>query len=72
MGISGLCCWCLFAGQKHEHINKNTDPLDAVKEVGPEVIAMFMSHHQTAGQNHYIKVASTFENVQNSNVSEEQ
>jgi hypothetical protein len=43
--------------------------LDASKEVGPEVNAektkyMFMSHHQTTGQNHYIWVANeSFENV---------
>jgi hypothetical protein len=45
--------------------------LDASKEVGLEVNAektkyMFMSYHQTTGQNHYIKVPAAnkfFENV---------
>jgi hypothetical protein len=52
-------------------IKKNTEfLLDASKEVCLEVNAeeskyMLMSHHQTTGQNHYIKAANnkSFENV---------
>jgi hypothetical protein len=51
-------------------IKKNTEALlDVSKEVGVEVNTektkyMFMSHCQTTGQNHYMKVANkSFENV---------
>jgi hypothetical protein len=51
-------------------VKKNTEALlHASKEVGLEVNAektkyMFMSRHQTAGQNHSIKVGNkSFENV---------
>jgi hypothetical protein len=55
---------------KNINIKKNTlVSLDASKKVGTEINAektkyMFMSHHQTTGQNHYIKVANKFsENI---------
>jgi hypothetical protein len=55
---------------KIDTIKKNTETLiDSSKEVGVEVNAektkyIFLSHHENAGQNHDINVASRcFENV---------
>jgi hypothetical protein len=45
-------------------IKKNTGTItDTSKEVGPEINAektkyLLLSHHQNAGQNHYIKIAN--------------
>jgi hypothetical protein len=57
-------------GENITIIKKNTEgSLDASKEIGLEVNTektnhIFMSHHQTTGQNHYIKVTNkSFENV---------
>jgi hypothetical protein len=59
-------------------IKKNAEAvLDASKEIGLEVNSektkyMFMSHHQTAGQNNYIKVANkSFEKWQSSIIWEQ-
>jgi hypothetical protein len=58
-------------GKDTNIIKKNTTALlNASKEVGIEVNTektkcMFIFHHQTTGQNHYIKVANkSFENVE--------
>jgi hypothetical protein len=57
-------------GKNINIIKKNVEaPLDASKEIGLEVSSektkyMFMSHHQTAGQSNYIRVANkSFEKV---------
>jgi hypothetical protein len=48
-------------GKNMNTVKKNTELLlDAAKEVGLEVITMFMSCHQTTGQNYYIKVTNKF------------
>jgi hypothetical protein len=59
-----------LSGDNIDTIKKNTEtPIDASKEVGPEVNAkktkyMLMSHHQNAGQNNDIKIANrSFENM---------
>jgi hypothetical protein len=49
-------------GKNMNTLKKNAGLFGAAKEVGLEVIAMFISHHQTTGQKqkHYIKVAKKF------------